>query len=198
MKRHGRAGVALIMLTSALVASSPAEAAPSRASQRAAVRALLAGAHPTITRDHLRRIGPDVESILREAATGPDRGTQPAVRALALLGHFNSKPTVRLLRRTLGQNKLPLRLRRVAGTALLRSQGVAAHAEARAMLSHAESQLREAAAIALGGMPNDLFRRLLERRLANESEAFVRDAIKVGLRRHAAAAKVRSSRPGHR
>ena len=168
-----------------------AQARPTVQAQRGAVDALLRGAHPHITAERLRQIGPDVESILRQAATAPDRGAQPAVRALALLGHFRSAPTAALLRGTLRDAKLPVRLRRVAGSALLRSQGLKALKDARAMLGHEQVFLREAAAIALGSLPDPRATKMLRERSGLEPEAFVRDAIQTALGRHMSAAKAR-------
>lgn len=179
----------LLMAAPRVVTAAPAR--PDLQAQRRAVLALLKGAHPKISAQQLRQIGPDVERILRQAATAADRGAQPAVRALALLGHYNSPRTLTLLRRTLKNAELPLRLRRVAGSALLRSQGPAAVRDGRFMLSHADPFLREGAAIALGALPTPAITTLLNARMAVEKEAFVRDAIRTALGRHKSAQRAR-------
>ena len=188
MTRACAVGAWLAVAAATLLIMLPAAdaAKPTLKHQTDAVHALLRAQHPTITAARLRRIGPDVASILLEAARKPDND-RAAARATVLLVHFPSPASALLLRRKLADKAAPVRIRRMAGMALIGGQGVAALGDAQAMLQHSEAHLRDGAANALGGVVHSRATRLLKRRLATESEAFVRETIGRSIQQHRAA-----------
>ena len=131
-------------------------------------------------------------SILLKAAAQPNV-TRMSTRGTALLVHFPSEKSAALLRLRLHDRRTPIRIRRIAGVALIRGQGVAVASDVRKMLHHVDPHLRDGAANALGTVVQPQATRWLEQRLALERERFVRETISRSLQRHRKARSKRGS-----
>lgn len=170
------------------------EGTASRPGQTAVLLNLLRAPHPEVTGQQLRRMGPEVESILIEFASAEAHGstTEPQVRlrAMAWLQHFPSRATKAVLLevfhaaqsgRGSGASIGDIAGRRVAVRAMALAFGVEALPTLRAALQSPNLYLREAAAYGLGDVDDRRVRAMLVDHLARETEITVRDAASASL-----------------
>lgn len=184
-----------VLLTGLLLVGGLQAAPPSAQRQRDQVEALLTAPHPVVDAQVLKDIGPEVPALLLQWARRAQSGSQPAVRALALL-RYCPEPAVREhLKAVLGDPGAPLRARRVAAQSLAQAYGAQELGTLTALLRHPQLHLREAAAHALGGVYDARVAAALRAQLRRERSGAVRDALTHSLKRQEAAeARVRPPR----
>jgi HEAT repeat protein len=156
---------------------------PSRDAQTGALLTLLRAPHPQVDGFHLRRIGPDVNTLLVEFATAPGPDMQIRLRALAWLEHFPSHQSRQVLLETLRASDSAVPTRRVCLRALAYAFGSEMLPVVRDHLQDRNLYIREAAAYALGDIDDRRVRDILTDHMGRERELTVRDAALASLRR---------------
>ncbi|MBM4342001.1 MAG: HEAT repeat domain-containing protein [Deltaproteobacteria bacterium] len=170
----------LVMGVCALDASA-ADPRP-REAQRAAVLSVLHAPHPNVDAAKLARIGPDVQAILVETATGKSGPAAVRMRALGWLQYYPNATSRAVLVGAIAHPESPEALR-VALAALANGFGAEALPHLQAHLHHRDALVREAAAHALGHLDDRRVRPLLEAQLEREPSLTVRDAMVSALQR---------------
>lgn len=156
---------------------------PSRDAQTGALLTLLRAPHPQVDGFHLRRIGPDVNTILVEFATAAGSDMQTRLRALAWLQHFPSHTSRQVLLETLRASEAPVPTKRVCLRALAFAFGAEMLPTVRDHLQDRNLYVREAAAYALGDIDDRRVRDILTDHMVRERELTVRDAALASLRK---------------
>lgn len=173
----------LFALTLLLVVPTASAEVPTRQNQRAAVLAILEAQHPRFDGPSLRRIGPDVETLLIEYATIASVASPVRLRALGALQFFPSTATRAVLQEVLASRDPEVAVLRVALSAFAAGFGIQALPVLQAHLQHSNVFIREAAAYALGDIDDPRVTSTLENRLQHEPSVAVRDAIMAALQR---------------
>ncbi len=162
------------------------EAPPSRDAQAGALMTLLRAPHPQVDAFHLKRIGPDVNTLLVEFTTATHSDMQVRLRSMAWLAYFPSHQTRQVLLETLRARDAVVPARRVCLRALATAFGSEMLPIVRDHLQDRNLFVREAAAYALGDIDDRRVHEILSDHLAREPELTVRDAALSSLRRIAA------------
>lgn len=173
---------ALLLLSFALTSPAWADAL-SRDSQRAALMAVLEAPHPQFDAKSLRRIGPDVQSLLIEQASSTQTMSPVRLRALGALQFFPNAASRAVLLEAIGAINQAMPVLRVALSALAAGFGVEALPVLQQHLHHSNVFIREATAYALGDLDDPRVTSLLENRVQHEPAAAVRDAMVASLQR---------------
>lgn len=163
-----------------------AEAPPSRDAQAGALMTLLRAPHPQVDAFHLKRIGPDINTLLVEFATATHSDLQVRLRSLAWLAYFPSHQSRQVLLETLRARDAVVPAKRVCLRALATAFGAEMLPIERDYLQDRNLFVREAAAYALGDIDDRRVNEILSDHLGREPEFTVRDAALSSLRRIAA------------
>ncbi len=158
------------------------EVVRTRDAQRAALMSVLQAPHPNVDGEKLGRIGPDVQAILVETATGKAGLAAMRMRALGWLQYYPNATSKAVLLSAIAHPESQEALR-VALAALSNGFGVEALPQLQAHLVHKDAQVREAAAHALGHLDDRRVRSILEAQLEREPALAVRDAMVAALQR---------------
>ena len=184
---------ALLLCAGLATAAEAGQEPPSRTVQIGSLEALLNAPHPQVTALQLRRVGPDVGSLLVEFATSPDATPPVRMRALAWLQYFPSTQTKAVLLETLRARDVSVPVQRIVLRTLAAGFGTDVLELVREYLTHRNLYVREAAAYAMGDIDDSRVPGILNDSLGREPEVVVRDAISASLqrlsRRHAAPAR---------
>ena len=155
----------------------PAAAGP----QRDAVLRELSGIEDAPTAESLRAIGDGVPQELMELVADPSQRSSVRARALHALGWFPS-PDTRALLETALEGDDPLMARKAA-YALANGWKAASLPALEQALSSSDAQLRNATARALGTIEDGAVVKILDARLAVETQPAVREALESSLSR---------------
>ncbi len=176
------------------VAAFATESTRPREAQRSALMSVLQAPHPSVDAEKLGRIGPDVQAILIETATGKTGLAAVRMRALGWLQYYPNASSKAVLLGTIAQPESQEALR-VALAALANGFGVQALPHLKAHLTHKDALVREAAAHALGHLDDRRVRPLIEAQLEREPSLAVRDAMVSALQRISARERARWKEP---
>lgn len=169
-----------------LAAAERSAASQPRHVQAGAIVALLQAEHPRVDAQLLQRIGPDVQAILIEHATAPQRRSDvtPLMRqrALGWLQFYANASSRAVLLSVLRERDPTVAMQRVALRAIAIAFGAAELGVLREHLQHPNLYVREAAAYALGDVADRRVRGILEDQLGRDPELAVREAIEAALR----------------
>jgi hypothetical protein len=181
-----RTGLLLLVLglTWALPLAA-ADAPPSRDAQRGALLTVLDAPHPQVDAFHLRRMGPEIGTLLVEFATMPRPASaqdhQRRLRSLAWLQYLPSAQSRAVLLEVWRARDSDVATRRVALRALAAGFGAEALPLVREALTDRNLWIREAAAFAAGDIDDRRVQGIVADALEREPELAVRDALMASL-----------------
>jgi HEAT repeats len=170
-----------ITLAVALLAPAAAHAASAKVTQR--VMTLLTAPDTTATATDWKAIGPEAEEALRDIALDGKKLALHRGRALTALVHFKSVASRQALEAVAADAKTPWVARGKAANTLAKSYGADALSSIAPLLSHSHKRMREAAIKAVGLVRAPASKTLLNSRLAQEKNDYLKGLIKTTLTR---------------